>query len=711
MIQAYAYGFPRLGNQREFKKLTESYWKGAITEAALDDGLLELNKQRTAAYDRYQVQHPVGELTLYDKMLDTAIALGVYQVANKNDYYELCRGKNALEMTKWFNTNYHYLVPDLSNGLPYPVTPPSLTEKVDADHPAYFIGPFTWLKLAKGIPQDQFAATLLQVAKKYQQLCRAFPAVHLDEPAFVLDVSAEEIKLIQQTYAILAESGAKLNVFTYYDTVDWLPELLALPVAGIGLDFVHGSYPNLNQFPADKVLYAGVVDGRNVFRTNLAETAKLVQHMAKQVSQVVITNAAPLSHLPVSIHNAKQLQPQLEQLAFAEERLFELQALANLAIDQQWHTAQLNRKNTSVQKRIAALTSADFNKSVPYAERIKQQQERLHLPLLPTTTIGSYPQTTEVRENRALFRSGKITAVEYQQRIEAQIKELIAWQENLGLDVLVHGEFERTDMVEYFAERLDGMLAPSEGWIISYGTRCYRAPVIYGDVSRPRPMTIQEIAYAQSLTDKPVKGMLTGPVTIIAWSFCRQDIPTSEVAYQIALCLQDEIRDYEAAGIKIVQVDEPAFRELAPLKKAAWPTYFAWATKAFRLTTNTNPSTQIHSHMCYSEFNEIIEYINQMDFDVISIECSRSKGEIIEAFKASQFDKQIGLGVWDIHSPAVPSVADMKTIIDGSLRYIPANRFWINPDCGLKTRAWPETKAALTNLVAVQHAYAHLSAD
>lgn len=714
MLATYAYGFPRLGAHREFKKLIEGYWQSTITEAELHQGIQAVVDTIQTTYQTYGITHPRGEMTLYDKMLDTALLLGVYEVNNLADYFALCRGKDCLEMTKWLNTNYHYLVPDLRHGFPFAAKPWSTVnrytklQQIDTDYPAYSIGPYTFVKLAKGIPANQFKQTVLTVAQRYIEVLQGIPAVHIDEPACVLDTSPAEQAIIAEAYQLLAAAGFDIRIFTYYEAVDWLPQLYQLPVQGLGLDMVHGD--TLAQlvtqpFPANKTLYAGVVNGRNVFRTDLQATADRVRKLQQHVPNLMLTNAGPLFHLPVSIAHARLTQPVVQQLAFAQERLFELQTLAQLAADQpvsavaeHWNVLAVSA-NPAVQQRVQQLQAQDFTKAVPYAQRSQQQQVLLQLPVLPTTTIGSYPQTADVRQQRAAVKTGKISPQEYQQYIEGKIKELIQLQEDLGLDVLVHGEYERSDMVEFFAEHLAGMATLQTGWIISYGTRCYRAPVIFGDVSRPHAMTVKEIAYAQSLTHQLVKGMLTGPITIIAWSFCREDIPTEHVAYQIALALQDEIRDYEAAGIKIVQVDEPAFREKAPLKRAQWPSYFAWATKAFRLTTNTKPVTQIHTHMCYSEFNEIIEYIQQMDFDVISIECSRSKSEMIEAFKQSAFDRQIGLGVWDIHSPAVPSVAEMTAIMRQSLHYIPIERFWINPDCGLKTRAWPETKAALANLI------------
>lgn len=710
-VKTYAYGFPRLGENREFKKIVESFWKGDITETECRRGLDRLQTGMLASYQENVDHFPVGEMTGYDQMLDTAIMVGLYKPKNLKGYYALCRGKDALEMTKWFNTNYHYLVPDFSS-LTFDGF--SLNWNKAKEYLAKFkkgipalIGPFTFLKLSKGIEPDQFRDHLLNLAQCYKEILDTLGEVHIEEPAFVMDLSAAEIEAIRQAYDILAGSACKKYLFTYYGSVDFFKEFCRLPVYALGLDFVHGD-DNLkalkaNGFPEDKVLIAGLVDGRNIWRTDLKKAVGLLKEITRHVKSIMISNAAPLYHLPISLEGEDGLDMRLKQrLAFAREKLEDLKILAellekgkaipSLSTEMLWH-------NPKVQERLKGLTDGDFHKKVNAAKRRKLQDKILNLPLFPTTTIGSYPQTSDVRKQRADFRSGRISAQEYNAFVREKITDLVSFQEKIGLDVLVHGEFERTDMVEFFAEKLDGIATTQNGWIISYGTRGYRPPIIYGDVSRPKPMTLDEITFAQGLTSRPVKGMLTGAVTIIAWSFVREDIPLSAVAYQIALALKDEILDYERAGIKIVQVDEPAIREKAPIKKKDWGSYFDWAVKSFRLSTNTDPNTQIHTHMCYSEFGEIVDKIDQMDFDVISVEATRSKGDIIASFEKIDFDKQIGLGVWDIHSPAVPSVADMRRIVERVLRVIPKENFWINPDCGLKTRDWEETKTSLNHLV------------
>lgn len=418
----------------------------------------------------------------------------------------------------------------------------------------------------------------------------------------------------------------------------------------------------------------------------------------------MVSNAAPLYHLPVSLSAEKKLAKKLKKcLSFAQEKLVEIKTIGECFDDRKKITKRAvlgsYGRNDTVEKRIKSLRPRDFVKSLSLGKRRKKQDFLLNLPLFPTTTIGSFPQTAKVRKKRADFLRGKLSEEQYKKYLYGEIDQLIRFQENLGLDVLVHGEFERTDMVEFFAQQLSGIATTEDGWVISYGTRVYRPPIIFGDVSRPKAMTLDEITYAQLKTKKPVKGMLTGAVTIIAWSYCREDVPLKDTAYKIALSLRDEIVDYEKSGIKIIQVDEPAFREKAPIKKRDWKDYFEWAIKSFNLTTNTDPNTQIHTHMCYSKFGEIIDYINQLDYDVISIESSRSRGDIISSFEKVDFKRQIGLGIWDIHSPAVPSVEEMLDIVRRSLQKIPKENFWLNPDCGLKTRGWPEIENSLSNLM------------
>jgi 5-methyltetrahydropteroyltriglutamate--homocysteine methyltransferase len=519
-----------------------------------------------------------------------------------------------------------------------------------------------------------------------------------------MELTKDEIKAVKTAYNIIA-GDYKINLFTYYDDVDFLNELYDLPIASIGLDFVHGidNYKNIKNFPKDKTLIAGIVNGRNVWKTNINWAIEMLNDLSKYAENIMISNAGPLYHLPISIKSEINLDKNLfERLSFAEEKLEELRIISEIfngkPISKQAPLTQ--SKNTQVTARIKNLTEKNFSRTETYNNRAKIQKQFLNLPIFPTTTIGSFPQTQDIRKIRNDYKSNKISKSDHDNFIYKKITETIGLQNELGLDVLVHGEFERSDMVEFFAQKLDGITTTQNGWILSYGTRCYRPPIIYGDISRPSSMTVDEISFAQSKTDKPVKGMLTGPTTIIAWSYAREDIPISEVAYQIALCLSDEIKDYENNNIKIVQIDEPAFREKAPIKKRNWNEYFNWAVRAFNLACSSASSkTQIHTHMCYSEFGEIIDKINELDFDVILIEATRSKGEIIKNFENIKFTKQIGVGIWDIHSPVVPSLDDMRKIVSRSLDVLPKENFWINPDCGLKTRTWEEILPCLKNIV------------
>ena len=715
-MQTYAYGFPRLGKEREYKKAIESFWSGKITEDELKERVDNVDRWRLAIYEKYVDKFPVGEMTFYDNMLDTALIFGLYKWKNLEDYFNLCRGKNALEMTKWFNTNYHYLVPIIDSSF----SPSGFNLSWDKLKQAeerhkkgvpYLIGPFTFLKLSKGINSQRFKDYLFALADTYKKIIDSVDEIYLDEPAFVMELSQEEITFIKEAYKRMSHRPDKIYLFTYYDSVDFLKDLYGLPVKAIGLDFVNGeeNLRNIKKygFPKEKLLIAGIVDGRNVWRTEIRKSLNVLDEIAKYTENLAISNASPLYHLPVTKKGENLDEKLLEKLAFAEERLEELKLIAKVYNSKEkkdiekYDKVSINNFGVDweVQERIKILKEKDFIKEISYNERNKTQRKVLNLPLFPTTTIGSFPQTSEVRRKRRDFRRGELNIDEYKSFIREEIVKLVKFQEDLGIDVLVHGEFERTDMVEFFAQKLEGIATTCNGWIISYGTRVYRPPLIYGDVSRNKPMTLEEITFAQGLTKKPVKGMLTGPVTIIAWSFVRKDVPISDVSYQIALCLQEEIKDYEKEKIQIVQIDEPAFREKAPIKKRNWDKYFEWAVKSFNLASKSNPELQIHTHMCYSEFGEIIGKINQLNFDVISIEASRSKGDILKYFKNANFNRQIGLGIWDIHSPRIPTIEEMIIIIKRALKTFPKENFWINPDCGLKTREWEETISSLKNMV------------
>jgi len=705
MVKTYAYGFPRIGKNREYKKSIEKYWKDG-SEESLSLSLFDLQCGIMSSYNNAGIDRfPQNEMSGYDKMFDTAIMLGVYNPKNTKEYYDMCRGKDCLEMTKWFNTNYHYLVPEISDDTEFKLNWNSKYAKW-YQKPLYLIGPYTFLKLSKG--SFDFKTKLKELTSVYSEMLDryngSYSSFHIDEPAFVMDTTPEEVEMITETYTELSKISDTINIFTYYEDVSWLRELFALPVNGIGLDFVNGRN-NLRELLSlgsvilkDKILFAGFVDGINVWKTHPRDARTHLDYLEKMAKEVIVTNAGPLYHLPVTLEGENNIPNELKKhLSFATEKLEELKDISNS--DYSKHSTYVGEWNNIVQTRIENLKDDDFVKRLDVVERRKLQDKILNLPELPTTTIGSFPQTKDVRLNRMDFKKNRISEGEYTENIRQFVREAVHIQEKIGMDVYVHGESERTDMVEHFCQRLDGMQSTDNGWIISYGTRTYRPSIIHGDVSRRKPMTIYEVEYAQSLTDKPMKGMLTGAVTIMAWDFVRKDIPIENVAYQIGLSLQDEIRDYEKAGIKMVQVDEPAFRELVPIKKKYHKDYFNWAIKSYNLSTNTNPRTQIHCHMCYSEFNEIVNEINELDFDVVSIECSRSGGEIIEAFENIDFKRQIGLGVWDIHSPAIPTKDDMVKILKRALRVIPKSQFWINPDCGLKTRGWDETQASMRNMV------------
>ena len=755
-MRTWAFGYPKLGEKREYKKLLEGFWNGKITEEEFLKGIEDLERYRLETYRQYVDSVPVGELNLYDFMLDTALMLGVIPERFKGKeglelYYDMARGKQALEMTKWFNTNYHYLVPEiekaeftLRENKPLKAWKEA-KEKFGVEGRPVIVGPYTFLKLSKtlqkvgeegGLPiyhmeKIEDPAVLKALMEKlipvYRQMLEELKEagvkeVQIDEPAFVLNLNDEEVAIIEDAYKKLTEGleGIDLYIVTYYEGIDdrYFERIVNLPVTGIGLDFVSSerNLKNIRQkgFPKGKKLVAGVVPGRNVWRLDLNKTAELLRELANIVGEenLIISNAQPLYHLPITVEPENKLPEGLkERLSFAKERLQEIALLKKLlegdeaakkkADEISALLAQPFGRNEEVVARIKNLKEEDFVRKPSYPERDKVQREQLKLPLFPTTTIGSFPQTPDVRKARVKYRKGELSEEEYKKFIQGKIKEAIELQEELGLDVFVHGEFERSDMVEYFAELLDGIATTSHGWVISYGSRVYRPPIIYGDVSRPNPMTVEWITYAQSLTDKPVKGMLTGPVTILNWSYAREDIPRSEIAYQIGLAILDEVLDLERNGIKIIQIDEPAFREAVPIKKEEWEGYFDWAIKAFRLSNaKVKPETQIHTHMCYSDFNDIIEQIYEMDFDVISIEASRSKGEIIEAFERfGKWDRQIGVGVYDIHSPAIPTKEEMKAVMLRVMKVLPKELLWVNPDCGLKTRKWEEVIPALKNMV------------
>jgi 5-methyltetrahydropteroyltriglutamate--homocysteine methyltransferase len=745
-VKALGFGFPKLGEKREFKRLLEDFWKGAIGEEELHEGMRNLNLRRAEVYSEFVDLIPSNELSYYDFMLDTALMVGCVpsrfgDYRGLDTYFEMARGKNALEMTKWFNTNYHYLVPEIEgDGFRLLVNRPLedfkfFKEKGYSTVP-HIVGPFTFLRLSKALirregdlplyeterieRRDLFERLAESLASVYLEVLRSLKdagceRVHLEEPALVMDTEDWHWEVVEAIYGKISGAGVRIVLFTYYDSVSDYVRYVSLPVEGLHLDLVSNreNLENIRRhgFPKDKELVAGLINGRQPWRANLREKLTILEELSRLAGEVSVSNSCPLYHLPVTVEPEDDLPRGLkERLSFAKEKLRELKTLKEAFLGREEALKEVREaerllavpfgENPEVRRRITSLKEEDFRRDLPYRERVRIQREILKLPLFPTTTIGSFPQTQEIRRMRTAYRTGRISEEEYREFIRKQIEKVIAFQESVGLDVLVHGEFERTDMVEFFAFKMDGIATTKHGWVLSYGSRVYRPPIIYGDVSRRGPMTLEEITYAQSLTDKPVKGMLTGPVTILNWSYHREDVPKREIAYQIALALLDEVRDLERAGIKVIQIDEPAFREGVPLKRRDWAEYFDWAVKAFRLCSRARPETQIHTHMCYSEFNDIIDYIYQMDFDVISIEASRSKGEIIRAFERFKgWDRQIGIGVYDIHSPAVPSKEEIKAVVERAMKVLPPDLLWINPDCGLKTRRWEEVEPALRNMV------------
>ena len=745
-VKSSTIGYPRIGGKREWKRALESFWNGKISENELlvkTEALRldSLRKQKELGIDLI----PVGDFSLYDHVLDTSIMFGVvptrfaYQGGKVplETYFAIARGNKdavASEMTKWFNTNYHYIVPELEGVTPQLVENRPLAfykeakEKLGIDGKPVLLGPVTYLKLARPSSEEEFTSLLQQFTPLYIQVLKELAEagaqwVQIDEPILTSELSIEEFRLVEQTYAAINEAVPQLKIIvqTYFEKVANYEAVAALPVAGLGLDFVHGDSLALLQkygFPKDKVLAAGVIDGRNVWRADLDEKVTLLDEIQAHVvkEQLIVQSSSSLLHVPVSTEPEEQLDPIIKGgLAFADEKIAEIVLLtkgvkegagtiSKELEESRKALADLNnskyRQNAEVKDSIGKLTEQDVNRALPFAERIKAQQEYFDLPLLPTTTIGSLPQTPEVRQTRSKWRKGDISDQAYEEFINNQIAKWIDIQEEIGIDVLVHGEFERTDMVEYFGEKFEGFAVTQFGWVQSYGSRCVKPPLILGDVAFSEPITVKESVYAQALTTKPVKGMLTGPVTILNWSFVRDDIPRFDVLNQIAFALRQEIEELEKNGIRMIQVDEPALREGLPLDPEKRDGYLEAAVYAFKLATaSVQNDTQIHTHMCYSEFSGIIDSISALDADVISIETSRSHGEIISAFENNTYDKEIGLGVYDIHSPRVPSKEEMKQNINRALQTIKPSQFWINPDCGLKTRKEEETIAALKVMV------------
>ncbi|MBF4133384.1 MULTISPECIES: 5-methyltetrahydropteroyltriglutamate--homocysteine S-methyltransferase [Streptomyces] len=746
------YGYPRQGQHRELKKAVEGYWKGRVGADALKETAAELRRANWAQLAEAGIDEvPTGDFSYYDHVLDTSVMVGAVPSRHRaavdadplDGYFAMARGNQdvaPLEMTKWFDTNYHYLVPELGPDTVFTADSAKqvaeLTEALALGHTArpVLVGPVTYLLLAKpapGVAEEFEPLTLLdRLLPVYAEVLGALRAagaewVQLDEPALVQDRSPAELNAAARAYRDLGAltDRPKLLVASYFDRLgEALPVLAKAPVEGLALDFTEAAAANLDDLAAvgglpGKRLVAGVVNGRNIWINDHEKSLATLATLLGLAGRVDVAASCSLLHVPLDTAPERDLDPQvLRWLAFARQKTAEIVTLAKglaqgtgaVAAEIAANRAALASRADSrltrdpaVRARTAAVTEADARRPQPYPERAVTQRERLRLPLLPTTTVGSFPQTGEVRAARAGLRAGRIDAAGYEERIAAEIAEVIAFQEKAGIDVLVHGEAERNDMVQYFAEQLTGYLATQHGWVQSYGTRYVRPPVLAGDISRPAPMTVGWTTYAQSLTERPVKGMLTGPVTMLAWSFVRDDQPLGETAAQVALALRDEVADLEAAGTPVIQVDEPALRETLPLRAADRPAYLEWATRAFRLTTGgVAPATQIHTHMCYAEFGDIVQAIDDLDADVISLEAARSHMEVAHELAAHGYPREAGPGVYDIHSPRVPGAEEAAALLREGLAAIPAERLWVNPDCGLKTRGWPETRASLENLVA-----------
>lgn len=753
-ICAHNLGFPRIGRNRELKWALEAYWRGELDRDQLELRGRELRRrhwelQRAAGLDLV----PVGDFSWYDQVLDLTALLGVIPARFGWDggavdldlYFRLARGRApsgspapACEMTKWFDTNYHYLVPELHAGQEFRLSGTGLFEQV-AEAQALgqrpkpvLVGPLTWLWLARPASErDDRLALLPGLLAAYRQILVRLAAqgvdwVQIDEPILALDLPAAWQAAFADVYAALANSGVQVLLATYFGPLaDNLALACALPVAGLHVDAVRAA-DELDavaaRLPSGRVLSVGIVDGRNIWRTDLdAALARLQGVLARRAGRLWLAPSCSLLHVPVDVSGDDRLpQDVIPWFAFATQKLDEIALLRRALAGETAATrdafedsrrALASRRASprvhrpAVAARVAALQATDEHRAHAYGERIGAQRERLQLPLFPTTTIGSFPQTAAIRQARSRWRAGAIPEAEYEDFIRAEIAHAIRTQEALGLDVLVHGEAERNDMVEYFGEQLDGFVFSGNGWVQSYGSRCVKPPIILGDVARPAAMTVAWIRYAQTLTDKPVKGMLTGPVTLLNWSFVRDDQPRAATCLQLALAIRDEVRDLEAAGVAIIQIDEAALREGLPLRHADWGEYLDWAVRAFRIASaGVGDATQIHTHMCYSDFNDIIGAVAAMDADVTTIESARSDDRLLDAFRDFAYPNEIGPGVYDIHSPNVPQAAEILERLRRARARVPAERLWVNPDCGLKTRSWDEVRPALVAMVAAARA-------
>lgn len=745
-------GFPRMGPNRELKKALESYWSGSSTAAELE----LVGSQLRQRHWRIQSGHgidliPSGDFSFYDHVLDTAVLLGVVperhvpagEPASLERYFAMARGGSidgagvtALEMTKWFDTNYHYLVPELAPGQTFELSSSRLLDHITQARALgittrpVLLGPISFLMLSRYLGKSGSSLDLLpNLLAVYAELLAGLEKAsvewaQIDEPVLGLDLDATQRSAFGRTYQVLREAAPSVRVAltTYFSGLgENLPTALTLPVGALHLDVV--SDPDqakeaIARAPESLVLSLGVVDGRNVWRTDLEATLTRLEaaRQALGSERLQVGSSCSLLHLPADLDLEPSIDSELRDwLAFAAQRLEEIAILTRgLNAGREAIADELRNSSRAVQarasstrvhdptvlRRVAAHDPSQEQRITSYRDRHPKQASYLGLPELPTTTIGSFPQTAEIRKSRSQYAKGTIDRAVYEAAMRSSIDEIIAFQDDIGIDVLVHGEPERNDMVEYFGDALDGCLVTSNGWVQSYGSRCVKPPIIYGDITRPRPMTVDWISYAQSLTSKPVKGMLTGPITILQWSFVRNDQSLADTARQLAFAIRDEVRDLESVGIQVIQIDEPALREGLPLHQANHKEYLAWAVAAFRLASSgVRDETQIHTHMCYCDFNDVIESIAAFDADVISMEASRSQMKLLHAFAEFEYPNEVGPGIWDIHSPRVPDTDEMTDNLRAAIEVIPIERLWVNPDCGLKTRRWDEVRPALTNLV------------
>ncbi|WP_148570833.1 5-methyltetrahydropteroyltriglutamate--homocysteine S-methyltransferase [Aliarcobacter cryaerophilus] len=745
MSKNYVIGFPRIGEKRELKKVLEDYWAKKVDFSEVKYVAENLRKRHWTYQKEAKIDFIASnDFSLYDNMLDSSILLGAIpkrfqHLKDEELYFAMARGNQdcvAMEMTKWFNTNYHYIVPEISKDTTFKLNSKKVIEEykealeLGINTKINLIGAITYLGLSKSVDNSDLFAHISSVVKVYKELLEEISklnseiVVQFDEPLFVKDLEPKVLSLLKPVYDELSNvsKNIKIVVTTYFEHSNEATKILVnTPIWALGLDFIHGvkNFETLEFIKnSNKVLIAGVIDGRNIWKSNFEDKLNLLNKISNVVSKdnIIVGTSCSLLHVPFTLSYEDNLDKEIKSwLAFANEKLKELNlvskqffgsklSLEDIANIEKNRQDNIQRKvstkihNQKIQEEIKNLKK--FEREDKFEDRIKVQREFFKYDFLTTTTIGSFPQTPEIRENRKNYKANLISKEEYETQIKKYIDDCVAFQEEIGLDVLVHGEPERNDMVEYFGQLLEGFAFTQNAWVQSYGSRCVKPPVIFGDVSRPKAMTVEWIKYAQSKTSKVMKGMLTGPVTILNWSFVRDDIPRNEVTKQIALCINKEVDDLQNAGIKMIQVDEAAFKEGYPLRAENIKAYENWAVDNFRLSVSSaKANTQIHTHMCYSEFNDIIKTIEAMDADVISIETARSGNRLLKIFKDVNYKQEIGPGIYDIHSPRVPSVQEMVNQIKALIEVLPKEQLWINPDCGLKTRKWPEVKESLKNMV------------